>query len=162
MCPRRHHTDPFFSSPEWIISGHFLQFLEGTSTKGLNIKAERTRPAVCLRSSSCPCLGLAVLSVSWVGLFIHLLHTDMSVFILDQSVCLFIRGFDHSTPWPPGSNYPAAIRFAPSLGKFSFMFLSVLNCSPDSFSSFKRTFLSLEFSPTVESLHCLMIVWVPN
>lgn len=26
------------------------------------------------------------------------------VFILDQSVCLFIKGFDHSTPWPPGSN----------------------------------------------------------
>lgn len=35
------------------------------------------------------------------------------MFILDQSVCLFMKGFDQSTPWPPGSSYPPAevIRF---------------------------------------------------
>ena len=41
------------------------------------------------------------------------------MFILDQSVCLFLKGFDHSTPWPPGSSYPPAevIRFTLSHAK---------------------------------------------
>lgn len=45
---------------------------------------------------------------------------EQSMFILEQSVCLFIKGFDHSTPWPADPNYPPAevIQFTPSPGQF--------------------------------------------
>lgn len=93
------------------------------------------------------------------------------MFILERSVCLFRKGFDHSTPWPPGSNYPpaAVIRSTLSPGQFGtnlyfYGFHSLLNCSSHSFFRLSRLPRSrrLQHRPTVESFHCLMMVWVPG
>lgn len=124
----------------------------GGSAEGLHLKAQKAWPAATLHSSSSPCLRLAVLP--WSGLFVHLLHTDMSkVFILDQSVCLFIKGFDHSTPWPLGSNYllAAIIRFR-QIQEYPLLYVSFFNCSSYSFSIF--SFLSLSFSLSLALSHC--------
>lgn len=97
---------------------------------------------------------------------------EQSMFILEQSVCLFIKGFDHSTPWPAGPNYPPCwshpvhsisrpIREYPL---FLCLFFSLLNCSSYSFSP---SFASL--SPTLSGapshcwvISCLTMVWFPG
>lgn len=65
------------------------------------------------------------------------------MFILDQSACLFIKGFDHSTPRPPGSNYPPAalIRFTLSPGQFRNILSLFFFC----LSFFSELFLQLFF-----------------
>lgn len=92
---------------------------------------------------------------------------ERSLFILDQSVCLFIKGFDHSTPWPPGSNYPpaAVIRFTLSPGQFGnilcfYVLFFCLNCSAYSLPPCISCF-SLSLSLSGARPHC-WVIFLPN
>lgn len=87
------------------------------------------------------------------------------VFILDQSVCLFIKGFDHSTPFSNCSNYPpaAVLRFSLSPGQFRnilcFMSLFLFWIVPPTL--FFPSFASLSLSLSGAVFHC-WVISLPN
>lgn len=158
----------------WLFSADFLacMALNKKEKRCLNLRAGKIWPTTKISAQQQQPMFRACCPVPVLGGVIRPSAPrwhERFMFILDQSVCLFRKGFDHSTPWPPGSNCPpaAVIRFTLSPGQFGNMLcfcapLSFLNCSSDSF--FHLLLLSrspcLELRPTVESFRCLMMVWV--
>lgn len=135
---------------------------------GLNLRAGKIWPTTQISAQQQQCMFRACCPVPVQGGVTRPSAPrwhERFMFILDQSVCLFIKGFDRSTPRPPGSNCPpaAVIRFTLSPGQFGNMLcfyvpLSFLNCSSFSFfPSFASLSLSLSGAPS----HC-WVISLPN
>lgn len=92
----------------WLFFCRF-SYVEGFYKKGLNISAGKNL-ACSLSAQQQQPMFRACCPVPVLGGVIHPSAShwhERFMFILDQSVCLFIKGFDQSTPWPPGSSYPS-------------------------------------------------------
>lgn len=61
-----------------FLNGQISQLVVFCSFLAWVVSQKGLTPSASLHYSSSSCLGPAVLSQSWVGLFVHLLHTDMS------------------------------------------------------------------------------------
>lgn len=135
----RHDTDPFTANPFGIGQmSELVVFVDGF-TKRPQPQC-RKNLACCLSAQQQQPMFWACCPVPGLGGVIrpsapH--QHERFMFILDQSVCLFIKGFDHSTPWPPGSSYPPC--WSHPVHTISRKFENILcfyllNCSSYSFS----------------------------
>lgn len=159
-----------------VWTGSFVQIsCVHDFTKGLNFSADKNLANnLNLQPVSRACCPVPVLGGVIRPSAPH--WHEPFMFILNQSACLFIKGFDQSTPWPPGSNDPHScsrpVHFISQpiweyplflwLSFFSELFLLLF--SPSFCFFFASLFHSpcLEVRPTVESFCCLMMVWVPS